>query len=140
MDARGIRRTSHQAIQRVDLANQMTLSNAADCGVAAHLTDRPRIMSQKQRPRPATRRGGRGFAAGMPAPHDDYIERTVIHRPRYRRLLPNAELRKHPVENAFGIHRAGQAPQGTQRGPQALSSQFRKGRELGAFQSLDGLT
>ena len=64
----------HQPVQGVDLSNQMSLAQAADGGIAGHFTDGGFAMGDQQGARAAPRRRGRGFAAGVPAAHDDDIE------------------------------------------------------------------
>ena len=60
----------HHAIERVDLAHQMALAQAADCRVAGHLADRRETVRDQRGRRATARRRGRGFASRM-APADD---------------------------------------------------------------------
>ena len=68
-----IGRARHGAAERVDLLDQMTLADAADRGVAAHLPQRLDVVREQQRARPLAR-GQRGLGAGMAAADDDYIK------------------------------------------------------------------
>ena len=62
----------HHAAQRIDLAHQVALADAADGRIAAHRADGFDALRQQQRARAAARRGQRGFDAGMSAAdHDD---------------------------------------------------------------------
>ena len=74
MNASRIRRAAHQPIQRIDLAHQVALADAADRRVAGHLADRLDAMGQQQRPR-SDARGRRGcLAPGMSAADHHHIE------------------------------------------------------------------
>ena len=66
-------RAGHHAVQRVDLADQMPLAQAADRRVAAHLADLGGVERQQQRLGPGARRSGCGFAAGMTAADDHNV-------------------------------------------------------------------
>ena len=70
LDAGRIGGARHHAIERVDLAHEMALAQAADCGIAGHLADRRETVGDERGRRAGARRGGCGFASGM-APADD---------------------------------------------------------------------
>ena len=74
LDAGGIRHPAHQAIQRIDLAHQVTLAEPADGRVARHLADGREAMRDKRRARAHARRRSRRLAAGMAAADHDNVE------------------------------------------------------------------
>ena len=88
LDAGRIRDPSHQAIEGIDLAHEVTLAEAADRGVAGHRADRPRIMRQQRGARAAPRGGGGRLDAGMTATDHDHIERMRNHRGHGRDVPP----------------------------------------------------
>ncbi len=51
LDAGAIDRPAHDAVERIDLAHQMALAEAADRRVARHLADRRALVRQQQRAR-----------------------------------------------------------------------------------------
>ena len=74
LDSGAVGGTRHRAAERVDLLDQVTLADAADRRVAAHLPQRVDALRQQQRPRAGARRGQRGLGAGVAAADDDDIE------------------------------------------------------------------
>ena len=74
LDAGPIDGAAHEAVQRVDLADQVPLGQAADRRVAGHGADRVAPMGQEQRPCAEACGGGRGLAAGMPSSHNNDVE------------------------------------------------------------------
>ena len=75
LDAGAIGRARHRAAERVDLLDEVTLADAADRRVAAHLAERLDALRQQQRARAHARRGQRGLGAGVAAADDDDVER-----------------------------------------------------------------
>ena len=67
----------HRPAERVDLFHQMTLADAADRRVAAHLAERLDAVRHQQRAATHARSGERGLGAGMAATHHDDLERCV---------------------------------------------------------------
>ena len=63
----------HGAAERIDLAHQMALADAADRRVAAHLADRFDAVAEQQGTRAAARSGKRGFGAGVAATDHDHV-------------------------------------------------------------------
>ena len=80
LDGRGIRGARHHAAQRVDLLDQVTLADAADGGIAAHLAQRLDGLREQQRARAHARGGERGLGAGVPATDHDYVKWTAAHK------------------------------------------------------------
>jgi hypothetical protein len=74
LDAAAIGRLRHRTAERVDLLDQVTLADAADGGVAAHLPERLDALRQQQRAHAHARRGQRGLGAGMAAAYNDDVE------------------------------------------------------------------
>ena len=73
LDARRIRDAAHQAVQRIDLAHQMALADAADGGIAGHLAQGFEGVGEQQGAGAKARRCRRRFAAGMTAADDDDV-------------------------------------------------------------------
>ena len=71
LDAGLIGDAAHQAVQRVDLADQVALAQTADGRIAAHLADGRELVGDQRRGNAETRRGRRGFAAGVAASNND---------------------------------------------------------------------
>ena len=71
LNASAIRSLRHRTAERVDLLDQMTLADAADRRVAAHLPERLDALRQQQRAHAHTRRGQGGLGAGVAAAYDD---------------------------------------------------------------------
>ena len=79
LDAAAINRPRHDAVERIDLAHQMTLAQPADRRVAGHLADLGRIMGDEQRPRPHPGRRRRRLGAGMAAADHDHVKARCAH-------------------------------------------------------------
>ena len=74
LDRRRIGASRHDTAQRVDLLDQVSLADAADGGVAAHLAQRLDALREQQRARTHAGSRQRGFGARVPATHDDYVK------------------------------------------------------------------
>src|SRR5262249_42552715 len=93
LDAALVRDAPHEAVERVDLANQVALAETADRWVARHGAD-GREPVRHQRGRRAHGGGRRrGLAAGMAAADDDHVEARVVRIPGHARFLPKATRR-----------------------------------------------
>ena len=77
LDTGAIRSLAHRATERVDLAHEVALADAANRRVAAHLADRFDAMAEQQRVRTTARRGKRSFGAGVATTDDDDV--IVVH-------------------------------------------------------------
>jgi hypothetical protein len=73
LDARLVGQTAHQAVECVDLADEMPLAQAADSRVAAHFTDRFDLVGEEQGARAVACGGRGGLAPGVPAADDDHV-------------------------------------------------------------------
>ena len=71
----------HDAAECIDLARQVSLANAADGRVAAHLADRLEILRQQQRARAHARGRRRGLRARVAAADDDDVEFLILPHP-----------------------------------------------------------
>ena len=73
LDSTSIRDTAHQPIKSVNFPDQVTLANASNGGIAAHLAERLDALGQQECAR--THSGGcqRRFRAGMAAADDDHV-------------------------------------------------------------------
>ena len=74
LDAAGIGDPAHQAVQGVDLADQMTLAETADGGIAGHRADGRKAVGHQRGLRAHPRSRARGLAAGVAAADDDDVE------------------------------------------------------------------
>ena len=74
LDAAGVRHPAHQAIERIDLADQMALAEPADRGIAGHGADGRKPVGDQRRPGAHPRGRAGGLAAGMAAADDDDVE------------------------------------------------------------------
>jgi len=80
LDAGLVRRECHGTAQRIDLLHQVTLADAADRRIAAHLTQRLDVAGQEQGTLTHARSRKRGLGARMaPADHDHPVFRTETH-------------------------------------------------------------
>ncbi len=83
LDAGRVRGARHHPAQRVDLAHQVALADAADGGIAAHRADGFDGVGEQQRSCAGAGGGERGFGAGMAATdHDHVMAEEVVHGPR----------------------------------------------------------
>ena len=73
LERREVRRASHDAAERVDLARDGALRDPADRRIAGHLADRLERRGEEDHPRAEPRRGDRGLDARMTAADDDDI-------------------------------------------------------------------
>ena len=79
LDARRVDRRPHQAAERIDLADQVSLRRAADRGIARHVRD-CRLRQRADRDAPAhPRRSPRGLDARMAGADDDHVEVRPSH-------------------------------------------------------------
>ena len=79
LDAARIGDAAHQAIERIDLADQMALAEPADRRIAGHGADGREALGDQRRARAHARGRSRRLAAGMAATDDDHIE-AGVHR------------------------------------------------------------
>ena len=77
LDAGLVRDAAHQPVERIDLADEMALAEAADRRIAGHGADRGEAMRDQRRARAQARGRRRGLAAGMAAAHHDDIESLI---------------------------------------------------------------
>jgi hypothetical protein len=102
LDAAEISDAPHQAVERVDLAHEMALTQASDRGIARHRANGREAMGD-ERDLGAHARGGRGgLAPGMAAAHDDDIVPRV-HRSKFSERRASTRLR---VERPFSHNAA----------------------------------
>ena len=80
MDAGAVDRARHCAAERVDFLREVTLADAADRRVAAHLPERLEILGEQQRARAEPGGRERRFGAGVAAAdHDAIVACRIIH-------------------------------------------------------------
>ena len=77
LDAGGIGHPPHQAVERVDLADEVALAEAANGRIAGHLADGGDAVGDERGLRAHARGRGRSLAAGMAAADDDDVEHAV---------------------------------------------------------------
>jgi hypothetical protein len=76
LNARSIGNAPHDPVQRVNLAHEMSLAQASNCGITRHFSDRFDFMRQQERLRPDPRRCSRGFTPRMASSdHDDIVRK-----------------------------------------------------------------
>jgi len=98
VDPGPVRRRGYQATERIHLAHQLALADAADRRVATHLAQRFQVMGQQQGPGSATRGRQRRLGTRVSAPYDDDVKVCVrfSHAPVTCHKSRNSTLR---VEN-----------------------------------------
>ena len=105
VDRRSVRRARHQAVEHVELANEMPFPDPADRRVARHLPGVFGTESEQADARAAPRRGRRSLAPGMAgADHQNVMHpnRLAHHVSRETsRLLAKTEARKQRVEHVL---------------------------------------
>ena len=74
MDPRRVRRPGHGPPEGVDLPGQMSLADAADGGVAAHLAERLYVLGEQQRARAHTGARQGSLGSGVPTTDHDQVE------------------------------------------------------------------
>ncbi|CAI8391308.1 MAG: Uncharacterised protein [Rhodospirillaceae bacterium] len=74
LDTRLVDGTAHQAIERINFPDQMTLTQTADRGVTRHLTHRLPLVGHQPDLCPQPRSGGGGLGASVPTADDDHVE------------------------------------------------------------------
>ena len=73
LDSGGVRHPAHEAVQRVNLPNEMSFTQAADSRIAGHFPDGFDSVGEKQGPGAEPRRRRRRLAAGVAAPDHDHV-------------------------------------------------------------------
>jgi hypothetical protein len=74
LNAAGVGDLAHDSAQRVDLADEVSLGDAADGGVAAHLRDEVEVQGEEGRAQPHARGGHGRLAPGVPGADYHHIE------------------------------------------------------------------
>jgi hypothetical protein len=78
LDAGPIDRSCHAAAQGIDLADEVSLTDTAEGGVATHLTQGLDALREQQGATTDPGCGERGLGSGMAAADDDDIERVGV--------------------------------------------------------------
>ena len=84
LDAALVGHPAHQAVERIDLADQMALAEPADRRIARHRADGREAVGQQRGVRAHARSRGRGLAAGVAATDHDDVEVGIHRRSRIR--------------------------------------------------------
>ncbi|MBB5576906.1 hypothetical protein GGD50_005553 [Rhizobium paranaense] len=79
LDACRICDPTHQAVKRVNLANQMTLAQTTNCRITGHHTNRIALMSDQGCLRAPAGSRSRSFAARMSTTHDYHVICLIEH-------------------------------------------------------------
>ncbi len=79
LDAALVGDAAHEAVERIDLADEVALAKTADGGVAGHRADGRELVGQQRRARAHARGRGRGLTAGVAAANDDDVEGCLVH-------------------------------------------------------------
>ena len=77
LDACLVRRDRHRAAERIDLLDQMTLADAADRRIAAHLPEGLDVVREQERAAAHARGRERRLGAGVAAADHDHVEFAV---------------------------------------------------------------
>ena len=77
LNSNRIRHFAHDAAERVDLADEMTLGNTADRGIAGHLRDQVGVHRDHHGAQSHAGAGTRGLAAGVAPTDHDNVERLI---------------------------------------------------------------
>ena len=108
MDRGRIRRARHDTVEGIDLADDMSLAQPADCGVARHRADVMRRKGNECGAGPPTGGGAGGLYPCMSPTNYDHVEHTFVPSLAPRRgqkcstwnsLFADAEPRKQRVEH-----------------------------------------
>ena len=103
----GIRHPAHQAVERIDLPDQMALAEPADCRVAGHSADGRKAVRDQGGLGAHACGCGRGLTAGVPTTYDDDIE-SCVHGPACDALLMERSRQVktgEPISGRFGVSR-----------------------------------
>ncbi len=76
LDSGHIGGPGHRAPQGIDFPHEVTLSDATDGGIAAHLPQRLDALGEEKRTRAHARGRQRGLGAGVAAANDNYVKRA----------------------------------------------------------------
>ncbi len=87
LNAAAIRHSAHEAIERIDLAHQMTLAKAPDRRIAGHRPDGGKAVRDQRRRRPHAGRRRRRLTAGVATTHHDHVELGI-----HRKSSPGASI------------------------------------------------
>ena len=104
LDTRPVDHASHQAIERIDLSDEMPFAEAANRGITRHLADRLEFMRNERSTRAHTGSSRGRLAAGVPASHNNNVENSCAHASnsscwaRHNRLAGAKEVRVPPPE------------------------------------------
>ena len=102
LDAALVGDAAHQAVERIDLADQMAFAEPADGRIAGHGADGGELMRDQRGSRAHAGRRGRGFTAGMAAADHDDVELRVHDRIGWRRCSRAGRAVKKPsAEKCF---------------------------------------
>jgi hypothetical protein len=74
LNAGGVDRPAHRAAERIDLANNLALADAADRRIAAHLPDGVAVRREQCGIRSKSRGSERGLDSGVAGANNDYIK------------------------------------------------------------------
>ena len=79
LDTAAIRRAAHDAIERIDFTDQMSLAQPANGRVAGHLPDGGKLVGDQGGLGPESGRRGRSLGPSMAAANDNDVEGFAIH-------------------------------------------------------------
>jgi hypothetical protein len=79
MNSGSVDRTSHDAVKRIDLPNQVPFAQPPDRRIAGHHTDRVEPMRNQRDPRSEPRGSRCSLGSGMTAADNDNIEGLARH-------------------------------------------------------------
>jgi hypothetical protein len=129
LNPRTIRGTAHDPVERVHLAHEMALSEAADRRIARHHPDR--LASQGYQGDLCAQTRGRmgGFGPGMAATHNENVKCAMFHVKHSS--FAKAEAREDLVQQVLDIDAPHQRFERTTRPANILDGKFRRFRPNG---------
>jgi len=83
LNAGAIYNAAHYSTERVNLADEMTLSNSANSGITRHLSNQVEIKSKERRLGSDPRRSGCRLASGVTAAYDDHIKGLIENHKKF---------------------------------------------------------
>jgi hypothetical protein len=90
LDSGSVGDAAHQAIERVDLTNQVAFAQTADRWIARHRASAREALRNERRARAQARGRGRRLTAGMAATNHNHIETTIHRFTKSEAVLVNA--------------------------------------------------
>jgi hypothetical protein len=123
-----IRGAGHNAVKRINFADQMPLPHPTNGWVAGHFANGFNFMGQQKRARATAGCRRRSLTAGMAPAHYHNIKGQIStrHVRPISALLADTEVPEDDIENFLNTHASCKPAKGEKRRAQGLCRQFRK--------------